>query len=396
MGTLWNTYAFFVLYANIDKYDPTKYNIKDCKLSLMDKWILSKLQTLIEEVDSDLNEYKITESARAIGEFTDELSNWYVRRCRDRFWGSNMDDDKIAAYTTLYTTLVTLSKVIAPFVPFIAETMYQNLVVNFFKNEPESVHLCDFPVADKAFEDSNLEKDMSFAIASVELGRAARNASNMKNRQPLANIYIKADIKLNDMGMLDIIAKELNIKKAQIVQDNSSFVGYEIKPQLKTIGPKYGKLLGGIREYLANCDGNKVVSDVENGVHSVVINGVNVEFAKEDLLIGTTSKAGMYSESDKGITVTIDTNLTDELIREGVARELVSKIQTMRKEAGFEVTDHINIGYVANGMSAEVLARDKSILSDVLADSINNGAIDGYSKQWNINGDEVSLYIQKV
>ncbi len=396
MGTLWNTYAFFVLYANIDKYDPTKYNIKDCKLSLMDKWILSKLQTLIEEVDSDLNEYKITESARAIGEFTDELSNWYVRRCRDRFWGSSMDDDKIAAYTTLYTTLVTLSKVIAPYVPFIAETMYQNLVVNFFKNEPESVHLCDFPVADKAFEDSNLEKDMSFAIASVELGRAARNASNMKNRQPLANIYIKADIKLNDMGMLDIIAKELNIKKAQIVQDNSSFVGYEIKPQLKTIGPKYGKLLGGIREYLANCDGNKVVSDVENGVHSVVINGVNVEFAKEDLLIGTTSKAGMYSESDKGITVTIDTNLTDELIREGVARELVSKIQTMRKEAGFEVTDHINIGYVANGMSAEVLARDKSILSDVLADSINNGAIDGYSKQWNINGDEVSLYIQKV
>ena len=218
----------------------------------------------------------------------------------------------------------------------------------------------------------------------------------MKNRQPLSNIYIKADSKLSDMGMLDIIAKELNIKNAQIVQDNSSFVGYEIKPQLKTIGPKYGKLLGGIREYLANCDANKVVEDVENGTHTAVINGVNVEFAKEDLLINTTSKAGMYSESDKGITVTIDTNLTDELIREGVARELVSKIQTMRKEAGFEVTDHIKIGYTANGLSKEVLAQDKSILQDVLADSIVAEKIDGYSKEWNINGDIVNLYIEKV
>ena len=362
----------------------------------MDKWILSKLQTLIEEVDNDLNEYKITESARSIGEFTDELSNWYVRRCRDRFWGSDMDDDKISAYTTLYTTLVTLSKVIAPFVPFVSETIYQNLVVNFFKDAPESVHLCDFPVADKDFVDIKLEKDMSFAISSVELGRAVRNASNMKNRQPLSNVYIKTDIKLNDLGMLDIIAKELNIKNAQIVEDNSDLVGYEIKPQLKTIGPKYGKLLGGIREYLANCDANKVVSDVENETHNCVINGVNVEFAKEDLLISTTSKAGMFSESDKGITITIDTNLTPELIEEGVARELVSKIQTMRKEAGFEVTDHINIGYIAEGLSADVLAKDKSILTDVLADSIKNAKIDGYSKEWNINGDNVTLFIAKV
>ena len=396
MGTLWNTYAFFVLYANIDKYDPTKYDIKKCKLSLMDKWILSKLQTLITEVDSDLNEYKITESSRAIGEFTDELSNWYVRRCRDRFWGSDMSEDKISAYTTLHTTLVTLSKVIAPFVPFIAETIYQNLVVTFDKKAPESVHLCDFPVADKALIDIDLEKDMSFAISSVELGRAARNASNMKNRQPLSNIYIKADIKLKDNGMLDIIAKELNIKKAQIVENNSSFVGYEIKPQLKTIGPKYGKLLGGIKAYLASCDSDKVVSDVENGTHIAVIDGNNVEFAKEDLLISTTSKAGMFSESDKGITVTIDTNLTDELIREGVARELVSKIQTMRKEAGFEVTDHINIGYVASGLAEKVLAKDSSILADVLADSIVNKEIKGYTKDWNINGDNVTLYIAKV
>ncbi len=362
----------------------------------MDKWILSKLQTLTQEVDDDLNEYKITESSRAIGEFTDQLSNWYVRRCRDRFWGSSMDDDKIAAYTTLYTTLVTLSKISAPFVPFISETIYQNLVVNFFKNEPESVHLCDFPVCDKKFVDSDLEKDMSFAIASVELGRACRNASNMKNRQPLSNIYIKSDIKLKDEGMLDIIAKELNIKAAQIVEDNSSFVGYEIKPQLKTIGPKYGKLLGGIKQYLANCDAAKVVSDVENGTHTADINGVSVEFAKEDLLITTTSKEGMFSESDKGITVTIDTNLTDELIREGVARELVSKIQTMRKEAGFEVTDHINIGYVATGLAADVLANDGGILQDVLADGIQNKQIEGYTKDWNINGDNVTLYITKV
>ena len=237
---------------------------------------------------------------------------------------------------------------------------------------------------------------MELAISSVELGRAARNISNMKNRQPLSNIYIKSDIKLTDKGMLDIIAKELNIKKAQIVEDNSSFVGYEIKPQLKTIGPKYGKLLGGIREYLSNCDGVKVVNDVENGTHIAEINGTKVEFNKEDLLINTTSKAGMFSESDKGITVTIDTNLTDELIREGVARELVSKIQTMRKEAGFEVTDHINIGFVASGLSCEVLKSDSSILADVLADSIENKQIEGYSKEWNINGDKVILYIKKV
>lgn len=397
MGTLWNTYAFFVLYANIDKYDPTKYNLDECKLSLMDKWILSKLQSLISQIDEDLNNYRITESARAIADFTDELSNWYVRRCRERFWGSDMDDDKVAAYTTLYTVLVELSKVIAPYVPFIAESIYGNLVKSFDESAPISVHLCNFPVADEKYINKALEEDMEYAIKAVELGRSCRNTSNMKNRQPLSTLYIKADQKLNDNGMLEVIAGELNIKDVQIVEDNSSFVGYELKPQLKTIGPKYGKLLNAIRTYLAECDANAVVSDVETkGVHSVVLDGTTVDFAKEDLLIKTTAKAGLYSESNGGMTVTLDTNLTDELIREGVARELVSKLQTMRKEAGFEVTDHIEIGYVAEGMAQDVLANDNSILKDVLCDNITVGAVDGYEKDWDINGDKVTLYVKRI
>lgn len=397
MGTLWNTYAFFVLYANIDKYDPTKYNLDNCKLSLMDKWILSKLQTLVSGIDNDLNNYRITEASRAIAEFTDELSNWYVRRCRDRFWGSDMDDDKISAYTTLYNVLVTLSKVIAPFTPFIAESIYSNLVANFDKSAPISVHLCDFPIADERYINVNLEKDMDFAIKAVELGRSCRNTSNMKNRQPLSNIYIKSDVKPFDNGMLDIIASELNIKNATIVEDNSAFVGYELKPQLKTIGPKYGKLLNAIREYLSNCDSVAVVSDVENnGVHKVNLGGSEVEFTKDDLLIKTTSKAGLFSEANGGMTVTIDTNLNDELIREGIARELVSKLQTMRKEAGFEVTDHIEIGYEATGIAGEVLNSDASIVKDVLCDKISSQKLDGYNKVWDINGESVALYIKKV
>ena len=397
MGTLWNTYAFFVLYANIDKYDPTKYNLDNCKLSLMDKWILSKLQTLVSGIDNDLNNYRITEASRAIAEFTDELSNWYVRRCRDRFWGSDMDDDKISAYTTLYNVLVTLSKVIAPFTPFIAESIYSNLVANFDKSAPISVHLCDFPIADERYINVNLEKDMDFAIKAVELGRSCRNTSNMKNRQPLSNIYIKSDVKPFDNGMLDIIASELNIKNATIVEDNSAFVGYELKPQLKTIGPKYGKLLNAIREYLSNCDSVAVVSDVENnGVHKVNLGGSEVEFTKDDLLIKTTSKAGLFSEANGGMTVTIDTNLNDELIREGIARELVSKLQTMRKEAGFEVTDHIEIGYEATGIAGDVLNSDASIVKDVLCDKISSQKLDGYNKVWDINGESVALYIKKV
>lgn len=396
MGTLWNTYAFFVLYADIDKYDPSKYNIDNCNLTLMDKWVLSGLNTLVQYVDENLNQYKITESARAIQEFTDNLSNWYVRRSRERFWGSDMSEDKIAAYTTLYTVLVTLAKIVAPFTPFMAENIYQNLVVNFYSDAPESVHLCDFPIADMSKVDTALESDMDFVLKAVVLGRAVRNTSNIKNRQPLSKVYIKSDIKLNDESILKLIAEELNCKECEIIENNSAFVGYELKPQLKTIGPKYGKLLGSIKKYLSECDASAVVADVENGIHRVVLADERVEFTKEDLLINTVSKEGYVSESNGNMVVTMDTTLTEELVYEGIARELVSKLQTMRKDAGFEVTDHINIGYEANGKSAEVLKNNSEILSDVLGESICDKAIDGYSKEWNINGDIVKLYIAKV
>ena len=397
MGTLWNTYAFYVLYANIDGFNPTEHNIDECKLSIMDKWIMSKLQTLVTSIDSDLNDYKITEASRDIAEFTDQLSNWYVRRCRDRFWGSEMTDDKIAAYQTLYTVLVTLSKVSAPFVPFVTEAMYSNLVVNFDENAPISIHLCDYPDADLKYIDKALEADMDFAIKAVELGRSCRNVSNMKNRQPLAKLYIKSDKTLNDNATLEIISGELNIKESCIVEDNSEFVGYELKPQLKTMGPKYGKMIGDIRAYLSSVDANAVVNDIDTkGAHNATIKDTNIDFTREDLLISTTSRAGLFSESNGGMTVTIDTNLSAVLIREGVARELTSKLQTMRKEAGFEVTDHIEVGYIAIGESLQVLASDSSITRDVLCDKICEGEIDGYSKVWNINGESVTLFVKKI
>ena len=397
MGTLWNTYAFYVLYANIDGFNPTEHNIDDCKLSIMDKWIMSKLQTLVSSIDSDLNDYKITEASRDIAEFTDGLSNWYVRRCRDRFWGSEMTEDKIAAYQTLYTVLVTLSKVSAPFVPFVTEAIYSNLVKSFEESAPISIHLCDYPVADGKYIDKALETDMDFAIKAVELGRSCRNTSNMKNRQPLAKLYIKADKTLNDNGTLEIISGELNIKESCIIDDNSSFVGYALKPQLKTIGPKYGKIIGDIRAYLSSVDANAVVVDLDTkGSHTADIKGTVIDFTRDDLLISTTSKAGLFSESNGGMTVTIDTNLSPELIREGVARELTSKLQTMRKEAGFEVTDHIEVGYIAVGEALQVLANDSSITHDVLCDKIGAGEIDGYSKDWDINGDKVTLFVKKI
>ena len=398
MGTLWNTYAFFVLYAEIDKYDPTKYNLKDCALTLMDKWILSGLNTLVDFVDNSLNEYKITESARAIQDFVDNLSNWYVRRCRDRYWGSEMDEDKIAAYTTLYHVLVTLSKICAPYVPFMSEQIYQNLVVNFDKNAPESVHLCSFPVTETEYIDSKLEDDMKFVLDAVVVGRSARNKSNIKNRQPLGKLYISTDRMVNDHDILGLIADELNVKNVEIIKEAGDFISYEIKPQLKTLGPKYGKLLGAIRNYLQNeCDPKALVAAVENGTFTVDLNGMPVDFTKEDLLISVVNKEGYATEADNGMTVILDTAITEELMLEGISRELVSKIQTMRKEANFEVTDHIAIGYNANGNSAKVLADSSNIQSDVLADSLVKGVFDdGYTKTWDINGEEVVISIKRI
>ena len=396
MGTLWNTYAFFVLYADIDEYDPSKYSLKDCKLTLMDRWILSGLNTLIATVDSYLDVYKITEASRAIAAYVDELSNWYVRRSRERYWGKGMDDDKVAAYTTLYTVLVELSKVCAPFVPFMAENIYQNLVTPFYPNAPESVHLCDFPVSDASYIDKDLENDMELTLQAVVLGRACRNKANIKNRQPLSEMYVKTDSSVSDMGILDLAADELNVKKLTLTDDDSQFVSYEVKPQLKTLGPKYGKQLGEIRQYLATCDTKALVTSVrEKGMVKVQLPSGEVELAVDDLLISTISRNDFVAESDGGMTVVLATTLTPELIEEGICRELVSRIQTMRKDAGFEVTDHIILGYEGTGEVADVLARNASICADVLADELRN-EIDGYQKEVDLADCHIVLSVKRI
>ena len=398
MGTLWNTYSFFVLYAEIDKYDPRKYDLKKCKLSQIDRWALSNLNTLVATVDEYLDKYKITESARAIEEFTDNLSNWYVRRSRERFWGSDMTDDKAAAYTTLYHILVTMSKLLAPFVPFMAENIYQNLVRTFYTDAPESVHLCTFPEADKSAIDKALESDMDVVLHAVALGRACRNKVNIKNRQPLSKLYVLTDKKLNDESVIAYIADEINVKEVALESDSSKFITYELKPQLKTLGPKYGKHLGAIKQYLSACDNAKEIVDrVRAGkIYSFEADGTTIELAEEDLLINPVNKSGYSVESESGMTVVIDTTLTPALIDEGIARELVSKLQTMRKEAGFEVVDHIEIGYEAEGESARVIENDKSILSDVLCDKLVKGLFEGYTKEWDINGEKVTLVVKKA
>ena len=397
MGTLWNTYAFFTLYADIDKFDPKAYDLKKCKLTVMDKWILSELNALVKFVDECLDEYKITESSRKIQDFVDVLSNWYVRRGRSRYWGSEMTEDKAAAYMTLYTVLVTLSKVIAPYTPFMAESIYQNLVRNVDKTAPESVHLCSFPECDESFIDEELAKGMEYLLELVFLGRAARNKANIKNRQPLGKMFVKAEGKQISSELLAILADELNVKSVETVENDDGFVGYSLKPQLKTLGPKYGALLGGIREFLSTCDATAVVKAVEKGVFTTEIKGQTVEFTKDDLLISTENKSGFVAESANSVTVILDTNLTDELIAEGTVRELVSKLQTMRKEAGFDVTDHVKIGYVAQGKVAEIMSSDwaKDIMSDTLADSVQTGEF-GYSKKWDINGESVVLSVEKI
>ena len=393
MGTIWNTYAFFVLYAEIDKYDPTKYQLDKQSLNVMDRWILSSLNSLIKTVDEGLNEYKITETSRTIQEFVDNLSNWYVRRSRERFWGSAMTKSKAAAYTTLYTVLVTLTKLLAPYTPFLAEEMYQNLVRGFDKKAPESVHLCDFPKADEKYIDTFLEDGMRDVLNVVVLGRAARNKANIKNRQPLTRILYNGRRELSN-ELREVVKDELNVKDVEISSGENEFVTYELKPQLKTLGPKYGALLGKIRTILQE-RASEIISAINSGhPFKALIDGKNVEIEESDLLINVKNKEGFSSESDGETTVVLDTALNDDLIVEGVERELVSKIQNLRKEAGFEVTDHIVIGYQAEGLAEQVL-NDANFLGDVLCDSISK-TLDGYTKELDINGHKAVISVKRV
>lgn len=393
MGTLWNTYAFYVLYAEIDKFNPLEHKLADQKLNIMDKWILSELNSLIKFVDEGLNEYKITETARKIAEFTDNLSNWYVRRSRERFWGSGMNPSKEAAYTTLYTVLSTLSKVIAPYVPFLAETIYQNLVRNFDESAPLSVHLCTFPEADETLIDKKLEKGIDDVLKVVVLGRAARNKANIKNRQPLPRLIYNGKNALSQ-ALKELIEDELNVKNVEINDGSADYVTYIVKPQLKTLGPKYGALLGKIRE-LMNTAEREIVAAVKNGGRfKREIDGKEIDLGEDDVLISVQNKEGFSAESDGETTVVLDTELTPELLFEGAERELVSKIQTMRKEAGFEVVDHIEVGYTATGLALEVLEKGE-FMKDVLCDKLST-VIDGYTKDLDINGDKVTISVKKI
>ncbi len=398
MGTLWNTYAFFVLYAEIDGYDPRKYDLKDCKLSLMDKWVLSRLNTLVKTVDENLNAYDVTDSARKIQDFVDELSNWYVRRGRERYWGKEMTDDKVAAYTTLYTVLVTLSKVLAPFTPFMAESIYRNLVANFYPEDPLSVHLCAFPTADEARIDKALEDSMEETLEVVALGRAARNAGALKNRQPLLKLLVCSERKLDfTPETVEILKDELNVKEVSFGASAADYIAYEIKPQLKTLGPRYGKKLNEIRTFLASCDGKTVVDAVNSGVYTVDLGGEEVTFTKDDLLITVKSKEGFVSAADHGITAVLDKTLTPELICEGYVRELVSKVQSMRKEAGFEVTDHILLSVKTDDaeLAALLNSSKEEISASVLCDGYG-AATGGFTKDLDLNDVPVTVTVQKV
>ncbi len=397
MGTLWNTYAFFVLYANIDNFDATKYTLEYDKLPVMDKWILSKLNTVIGEVDANLNGYKIPEAARALQEFVDDLSNWYVRRSRERFWAKGMEQDKINAYMTLYTALVQISKAAAPMVPFMTEEIYQNLVRSIDKSAPESIHLCDFPVAEDAHIDKELENNMEAVLKTVVMGRACRNNANIKNRQPISRMFVKASFTLSDFYK-EIIEDELNVKAVLFTDDVREFTSYSFKPQLKTVGPKYGKQLGGIQKELASLDGNEAMDKLNStGELQFDISGVSVVLSKEDLLIEMVQKDGYVSENDNQLTVVLDTNLTEELILEGFVRELISKIQTMRKEAGFEVMDNIIVYTEGNDKIAKIFTDHKTeVMSEVLAKDIVLGTADGYKKEWNINGEQVVLGVKRT
>ena len=396
MGTLWNTYAFFVLYANIDNFDATKYTLDYSKLSVMDKWLLSKLNSAIIEVDNDLGSYKIPEAARALEEFVDDMSNWYVRRSRERFWAKGMEQDKINAYMTLYTALVTICKCAAPMIPFMTEDIYRNLVCSIDPSAPESIHLCDYPAADQSMIDVELEKAMDEVLKIVVMGRACRNSANIKNRQPIGQMFVKAPEKLSGF-YTDIIADELNVKKVTFSDDVSAYTSYQFKPQLRTVGPKYGKYLKQIQTALAGLDGNKAMAELKaDGVLKLDSVSDEVVLSEEDLLITMTQMEGYVSENDNTVTVVLDTNLTPELIEEGFVRELISKIQTMRKEAGFEVMDHIAVSYIADEKVTGIFAKyGEEIKSEVLADAISSGDLKGYEKEWSINGESVQLAVEK-
>ena len=396
MGTLWNTYAFFVLYANIDEFDATKYKLEYEKLSVMDKWLLSKLNTLVKTVDDNLANYRIPETARALQEFVDDMSNWYVRRCRERFWAKGMEQDKINAYMTLYTALVTVSKAAAPMIPFMTEEIYQNLVRSLDQSAPESIHLCDFPEVNEAYIDAELERYMDEVLKIVVMGRACRNAANIKNRQPIGKMFVKGVEELPEYYR-EIITEELNVKEMEQTEDVRAFTTYTFKPQLKTVGPKYGKLLGGIKKELETLDGNQAMDDLEsNSELKFTVDGNEVVLTKEDLLIDMTQTEGYVSESDYGITVVLDTNLTPELLEEGFVREIISKIQTMRKEAGFEVTDKIHITYTGSEKAETVFSENRQEISeDVLAVSMEKTEPAGYVKEWKINGEAVTIGVAK-
>ena len=396
LGTLWNTYAFFVLYANIDEFDATKYTLDYEKLSVMDKWLLSKLNTLIKTVDNNLGNYRIPEAARALDEFVDEMSNWYVRRCRERFWAKGMEQDKINAYMTLYTALVTVCKVAAPMIPFMTEEIYQNLVCSIDKSAPESIHLCDYPVANESWIDSELEKNMDEVLKIVVMGRACRNTANIKNRQPIGNMFVKAPFELSEY-FTEIIEDELNVKKVTFTEDVSAYTSYTFKPQLRTVGPKFGKYLGQIQKALAELDGNKAMAELKS-TGALKLDSISDEVVlyEEDLLITMTQQEGYMTEGDNEVTVVLDTNLTPELLEEGMVRELISKIQTMRKEAGFEVMDKITVSYKAEQKVKDIFAKyGDEIAKEVLAESVVADTVNGYQKEWNINGETVVLGVEK-
>ncbi len=398
MGTLWNTYAFFVLYADIDKYNPADYKLSDCKLSLMDKWVLSKLNTLIKTVDKCLAEYDIFNGARALQSFTDDLSNWYVRRGRERYWGHDMTDDKISAYTTLYTVLVTMAKLSAPFTPFLAESIYQNLVPDFYKDAPISVHLCSFPEVDEKAIDEKLEEGMQNVLDIVVLGRACRNTSNIKNRQPLSKIYVCSERKSElTADLLEIAKDELNVKEVEYLLDASSFVTYKVKPQLKTLGPKYGAKLGKVRTYLEKFGGQELVATVKKGlVYTAEFEGDTFEFSLDDLLISTESAKDFVSASEGGLTVVLDTHITEELKAEGNEREIISKLQTMRKDAGFEVVDRITVTFETSSEEIKKAFGSQAVKNVVLADSIIEGQSEGFTKELDLNGETVKVTVNKV
>ena len=397
MGTLWNTYAFYILYAEIDSFDPTKYTLEYDKLPVMDRWLLSRLNTVVGEVDENLDKYRIPEAGKALEDFVDEMSNWYVRRSRERFWAKGMEQDKINAYMTLYTALVTVSKAAAPMIPFMTEDIYQNMVRSVDQDAPESIHLCDFPQVQAGWIDRALEESMKDVLAAVVMGRACRNDAAIKNRQPIGKMYIKADFSLDDF-YVDIIKDELNVKEVVFTDDVREFTSYTFKPQLRTVGPKYGKQLGGIQKTLASLDGNAAMDELKtSGKLAFEVNGVAVVLTEDDLLISMARKEGYVSQEDNQMTVVLDTNLTQELVEEGFVYEIISKIQTMRKDAGFEVMDHIRVALGGNERLYAVAESNRdAICGKVLAEELSADAAYAVSKEWNVNGENVTISLERV